>query len=165
MRVCYTSARPVRFGDPASHVARSFPKQFAVGNARNQDGSRKSVPRALRIEYPGAIYHVLNRGDRREPIFRDDLDHQKFLSTLAEVCTKTAGRFRRCVCWGISFIWGVEAPPGNLVTGMKWFPGTYTARFNRRHKLFGPQVLATGRRRYAGEMEETLIPMEDSPNY
>jgi hypothetical protein len=32
------------------------------------------MPRRLRLEYPGAIYHVLNRGDRREPIFRDDLD-------------------------------------------------------------------------------------------
>ena len=45
------------------------------------------MPRALRIEYPGAIYHVVNRGDRREPIFRDDLDHQRFLITLAEACT------------------------------------------------------------------------------
>ena len=47
------------------------------------------MPRALRIQYPGAIYHVMNRGDRREPIFRDDLDHKKFLTTLAEVCKKS----------------------------------------------------------------------------
>jgi REP element-mobilizing transposase RayT len=47
------------------------------------------MPRALRIEYPGAIYHVMNRSDHREPIFREDLDHTKFLHTLAEVCTKT----------------------------------------------------------------------------
>ncbi|NOS70941.1 MAG: transposase, partial [Verrucomicrobia bacterium] len=47
------------------------------------------MPRALRIEYPGAIYHVMNRGDRREPIFRDDFDHKRFLATLAEVCAKT----------------------------------------------------------------------------
>ena len=32
------------------------------------------MPRPLRIEYPGAIYHVMNRGDRREPIFKDDVD-------------------------------------------------------------------------------------------
>ncbi len=42
------------------------------------------MPRALRIEYPGAIYHVMNRGDRREPIFRDDRDHPLFLKTLGE---------------------------------------------------------------------------------
>jgi len=34
------------------------------------------MPRALRIEYPGAIYHVMNRGDRREPIFQDDTDRE-----------------------------------------------------------------------------------------
>ena len=40
-----------------------------------------SKSRMLRIEYPGAIYHVMNRGDQREDIFRDDQDRQKFLST------------------------------------------------------------------------------------
>ena len=33
----------------------------------------------MRIEYPGALYHVMNRGDRREPIFKDDFDHRRFL--------------------------------------------------------------------------------------
>ena len=46
------------------------------------------MPRALRIEYPGAIYHLMNRGDRREPIFRDDFDRRRFLTTLAEACQK-----------------------------------------------------------------------------
>lgn len=40
------------------------------------------MPRQLRIEYPGAIYHVMNRGDRREAIFLDDMDHRRFLETL-----------------------------------------------------------------------------------
>ena len=53
------------------------------------------MPRALRIEYPGAIYHVMNRGDRRGPIFRDDLDHKRFVATLAKVCTKTDWQFTR----------------------------------------------------------------------
>jgi hypothetical protein len=42
------------------------------------------MPRKLRVEYPGAIYHLMNRGDRREPIFRDDEDRKLFLSTLIE---------------------------------------------------------------------------------
>ena len=42
------------------------------------------MPRQRRIEYLGAIYQVMNRGDRREPIFCDDLDHKLFLTTLAE---------------------------------------------------------------------------------
>ncbi|MFT4691967.1 MAG: hypothetical protein ACI9OD_004194 [Limisphaerales bacterium] len=37
--------------------------------------------RKIRIEYPGAIYHVMNRGDHQEAIFRDDVDHTSFLET------------------------------------------------------------------------------------
>ena len=47
------------------------------------------MPRKLRIQYPGAMYHVMNRGDRREEIFRDDADRRRFLSTLEEACAKT----------------------------------------------------------------------------
>ena len=47
------------------------------------------MSRKLRIEYPGAMHHVMNRGDQREDIFRDDQDRQKFLSTLGEACAKT----------------------------------------------------------------------------
>ena len=46
------------------------------------------MSRKLRIEYPGAMYHVMNRGDQREDIFRDDEDRQRFLSTLGEACGK-----------------------------------------------------------------------------
>ena len=42
------------------------------------------MARKLRIQYVGAIYHLMNRGDRREPIFKDDLDHRRFLATLGE---------------------------------------------------------------------------------
>ncbi|MCX6926463.1 MAG: hypothetical protein NT154_25130 [Verrucomicrobia bacterium] len=44
----------------------------------------------MRVEYPGAIYHVMDRGDRREDIFVNDVDRQDFLKTLAEACQKTA---------------------------------------------------------------------------
>ena len=47
-------------------------------------GSLGPMARKLRVEYPGAVYHVMNRGDRREPIFRDDEDGQRFLDTLAQ---------------------------------------------------------------------------------
>ncbi len=47
------------------------------------------MPRKLRVEFPGAIYHLMSRGDRREDIFRDDVDRQDFLKTLAEACQKT----------------------------------------------------------------------------
>ena len=47
------------------------------------------MARKIRMEYEGAIYHLMNRGDRREPIFRDDEDRERFLGTLGEACLKT----------------------------------------------------------------------------
>ena len=47
------------------------------------------MARKLRVEYPGTLYHVMNRGDRREPIFKDDLDRRRFLETLGQTCDKT----------------------------------------------------------------------------
>ena len=46
------------------------------------------MARRLRVGYPGAIDHLMNRGDRREEIFRDDADRQSFLDTLGEACGK-----------------------------------------------------------------------------
>jgi REP-associated tyrosine transposase len=46
------------------------------------------MPRPLRIEYPGAIYHVVNRGDRRAKILKNDNNRRLFVSTLQEVCAK-----------------------------------------------------------------------------
>ena len=53
------------------------------------------MARKLRVEYPGAIYHVMNRGDRQEPIFKDEDDHRRFLSTLGERARRPAGRSTR----------------------------------------------------------------------
>ncbi len=47
------------------------------------------MPRKPRIEYAGAVYHVMSRGNRREEIYRDDTDRKLFLETLAEVCART----------------------------------------------------------------------------
>ena len=95
------------------------------------------MARKLRVEYAGAVYHVMNRGDRREAIFKDDEDRRKFLVTLAEACGKTGWEVHALCLMGNHFHLVVETPQGNLVAGMKWLLGTYTGRFNRRHKLFG----------------------------
>src|ERR1035437_6770490 len=95
------------------------------------------MARKLRVEYPGAVYHVMNRGDRREAIFKDDKDRQVFMSTLAGACGKTGWQVQALCLMGNHFHLVVETPQGNLVVGMKWLLGTYTGRFNRRHKLFG----------------------------
>ena len=95
------------------------------------------MARKLRVEYPGALYHVLNRGDRREPIFKDDGDRQTFVEALAAVCARTGWQVHAYVLMPNHFHFVVETPQPNLVAGMKWLLGTYTGRFNRRHKLCG----------------------------
>lgn len=95
------------------------------------------MARKLRVQYPGAIYHVMNRGDRREPIFNDDHDRLRFLETLGEACAKTGWRVHAHCLMPNHFHLVVETPLANLVAGMKWFLGTYTSRFNRKHQLFG----------------------------
>jgi REP element-mobilizing transposase RayT len=96
-----------------------------------------AVPRQLRIQYEGAIYHLMSRGDRREEIFRDDLDRKSFLQALGAACEKTGWQVHAYCLMGNHFHLVVETPRANLVEGMKWLLGTYTMRFNRRHKLSG----------------------------
>jgi putative transposase len=114
------------------------------------------MPRPLRIEFEGAIYHVMNRGDRRESIFRDDTDRKRFLETLGEACAKTEWQVHALCLMGNHFHLVIETPQANLVAGMRWFLGTYTGRFNRRHKLVGH--LFSGRYR-------ALLVDAESPGY
>lgn len=95
------------------------------------------MPRKLRIEYPGAVYHVVNRGDRREPVFRDDGDRKRFLETLGEACARNQWQVLALCLMSDHFHLVLETPRANLVAGMKWLLGTYTIRFNRRHRLSG----------------------------
>jgi putative transposase len=93
------------------------------------------MPRQLRLQYAGAIYHVMSRGNRRAAIFKDDQDRSSFLVTLAETCVKTGWEVHTYCLMTNHFHLVVETPQPNLVAGMKWLLGTYTIRFNRRHKL------------------------------
>ena len=95
------------------------------------------MARKLRIQYPGAIYHVMNRGDRREDIFEDDRDRQLFLDTLTRACQKTDWQVHAYCLMSNHIHLVIETPQPNLVVGMKWLLGTYTSRYNRRHKEFG----------------------------
>jgi putative transposase len=95
------------------------------------------MPRPLRIQYAGARYHVMSRGDRREPIFHDDKDREQFLVTLGQACGKTGWQVHAYCLMSNHFHLVVETPQANLAEGMKWFVGTYTQRFNRRHRHWG----------------------------
>jgi REP element-mobilizing transposase RayT len=77
------------------------------------------------------------RGDRREPVFRTDADRWLFLDTLEQMCERTGILVHSYVLMPNHYHMLLETPEPNLVAGMKWFQGTYTQRFNRRHALDG----------------------------
>lgn len=53
------------------------------------------MPRKARVEFAGAVYHVLDRGDRREAIVRDDTDREDFLPTLGSVDSQSDQRSQK----------------------------------------------------------------------
>ena len=95
------------------------------------------MARKVRVEDEGAIDHLINRGDRREDIFGDDRDRRRFLETLEEACQKTSWEVHAYCLMRNHFHLVVATPRANLCAGRHGLLGTYTARFNRRHHLFG----------------------------
>ena len=95
------------------------------------------MPRTPRIEYAGAVYHVLSRGQRREAIVFDNEDRRTFFDTLAEACDRTGWRLHAWVLLPNHYHWLLETPEPNLVGGMQWFQTTYSTRFRLRHSLAG----------------------------
>jgi putative transposase len=77
------------------------------------------------------------RGNRRETIFEDEKDCVLFMETLAEVCARTGWQVFAYVLMPNHYHMVIETPEANLVTGMKWFQGTYTKRHNYRHREWG----------------------------
>ena len=75
------------------------------------------MPRKLRVQYPGAIYHVMNRGDRREPVFKDDEDRRRFLETLGQACAKTGWQVHAYCLMLNHFHLVVETHKANLQRG------------------------------------------------
>jgi putative transposase len=95
------------------------------------------MARKTRVEFAGALYHVIDRGDRREPIFQDDVDRERFLQTLGEACGRTGWRIHAWVLMSNHYHLMLETPEANLVAGMRWFQTTMTIRHNRRHRISG----------------------------
>jgi putative transposase len=95
------------------------------------------MPRQVRIQYPGAMYHIMSRGNGRQDIYLDDVDRQDFLKTLAEACQKTGWQIHAYCLMSNHYHLVLETPNANLVAGMAWLQSTYTIRLNHRHKLVG----------------------------
>ena len=95
------------------------------------------MPRKARVEYFGAVYHVMDRGNRLEVIFRDDGDREMFLKTLGEVCGRCGWVVHCYVLMGNHYHLLLETPEANLSRGMRLLQGIYTIRHNARHRLRG----------------------------
>jgi putative transposase len=95
------------------------------------------MARPLRIEFPGAFYHITSRGNARQDIFLNDRDRERFLEILQETVEE-----HRWVLYGYCLMSNhyhllIETPDPNLSAGMRQLNGIYTQSFNRRHSLTG----------------------------
>lgn len=95
------------------------------------------MARPLRIEFPGALYHVTARGNERRPIFRDDGDRRMFLTFLGQAVTRFGWSLTAWVLMTNHFHLVVQTPQPNLSRGMHWLNSAYAAWFNRRHGRCG----------------------------
>jgi putative transposase len=89
------------------------------------------MPRKLRHEEEGAVYHVLNRGNYRADIFGTDGAKAAFLQCLDEACAKTGWVVHAWCLMSNHYHLALETPAANLVEGMQWLQGTFATRFNR----------------------------------
>jgi REP element-mobilizing transposase RayT len=95
------------------------------------------MARPLRIEFPGALYHVTARGNARQDIYRDARDSQRFLDLLGAVCARYGWRcFAYCLMTNHYHL-VVETAQANLSAGMRQLNGRYTQAFNHRHRREG----------------------------
>ena len=95
------------------------------------------MPRKHRLEYPGAIYHIIYRGNYRRPIFETDKTKKAFECCLFEACEKSAWVLHTFIVMGNHYHLTLETPQGNLIAGMHWLQGTFANRFNRLRKEHG----------------------------
>ncbi|HEX2854004.1 MAG TPA: transposase [Opitutaceae bacterium] len=89
------------------------------------------MARKLRLEYAGACYHVINRGNYRRDLFAGKGAAESFEKCLFEAAARFGWRLHAFVIMRNHFHLAVETPEPNLSEGMKWLQGTWAARFNR----------------------------------
>jgi REP-associated tyrosine transposase len=95
------------------------------------------MARPLRIEYPGAIYHITSRGNARERIFLEDADRRIFLDVFGAVVEKYNWLCHAYCLMDNHYHVLIETPDPNLSLGMRQLNGVYTQSFNRRHSRVG----------------------------
>ena len=95
------------------------------------------MPRPLRVEFEGACYHVINRGNYRRNLFKGKGAAEAFERTLGEAATKYSWRVHAYAVMSNHFHLAVELTEPNLSEGMKWLQGTWIRRYNGLRGLIG----------------------------
>ena len=102
-------------------------------------GGRRLAGMSRRRRTPcrGGIYHVVQRGNRRQAIYETDQDRRLFLEMLADTLPRFGFRYHGYCLMGNHYHLMVETPNANLGKGMHWLNGVYAARFNATHEVDG----------------------------
>jgi putative transposase len=95
------------------------------------------MARKPRVEYPGAVYHVMARGNERARIFHEEEDYELFLKTLEEGLAVFSVVVHAYCLMPNHFHLALETPQGNLSRFMAWLQTTFTVRYNRKHRRSG----------------------------
>jgi putative transposase len=95
------------------------------------------MPRPLRVEYAGACYHVINRGNYRRNLFDGKGAAEAFVRTLGEASERFGWRVHAFVVMSNHFHLAIELTEPNLSAGMKWLQGTWIRRYNGLRRLIG----------------------------
>ncbi len=95
------------------------------------------MARPLRIQFPGALYHVTARGNAQENIYADDNDRVAFLKLLENVCIRHDWYCHAYCLMGNHYHLLIETAASSLSKGMKYLNGTYTQTYNRNHRRVG----------------------------
>ena len=95
------------------------------------------MTRPLRIQFPGGVYHVTARGNGRQTLFLDDIDHERFLAVLADVVTTHHVLCHAYCLMANHYHLLVETPDANLSRAMHQLNGLFARYFNRRHERPG----------------------------
>jgi len=111
------------------------------------------MARPIRLEFPGAIYHVTTRGNDGADIYLDDQDRLQFLTILGEVVKRTGWIVHTYVLMDNHYHLVIETPSGNLSRGMRQLNGVYTQRFNSMH--------VSGGRVFQGRFKAVLVERDD----
>lgn len=95
------------------------------------------MSRPLRLQFPGALYHVTSRGDKKCAIYRDHTDYAVWIAILGEICAQYNFVIHGYCQMTNHYHLMVETIDGNLSRGMQQLNGRYSQYYNRRHGLVG----------------------------